>query len=122
MEVSMSLVLTTHEVHGLLVMDMSGRLTILDENLRAVVLQLLQAGHRHFVLKMTEISYIDSCGLGQLVSIYISVRNQGGTVRMLMPSQRVRELLKITKLDTVFEIIEDEAQITALGANVARRP
>ena len=65
------------------------------------------AGHRQFIVKMSDVSYIDSCGLGELVSLYTSIRNSGGNVRLLAPSQRVRKLLNTTKLDTVFEILED---------------
>ena len=102
----MGLSITTHEVRGVLVMDLSGRLSVLDQNFREAVLQLLKAGNRHFVLKLTDLSYIDSCGLGQLVSVYVSLRKLGGSVKLLAPSSRVRELLRITKLDTVFDIIE----------------
>jgi anti-sigma B factor antagonist len=79
----------------------------MDRDLREAVVRSLAAGHRQFVLKMDAVSYIDSCGLGELVSIYTSVRNSGGNVQLLAPSHRVRELLSITKLDTIFEILED---------------
>jgi anti-sigma B factor antagonist len=79
----------------------------MDRDLRETVLRSLAAGYRQFVLKMDAVSYIDSCGLGELISIYTSVRTSGGNVRLLAPSHRVRELLSITKLDTVFEILED---------------
>ena len=115
----MDLSLTTREVRGVLVMDMSGRLSVLDQNFRQAVLLFLKAGHRHFVLKMTDLSYIDSSGLGQLVSVYTSLSNVGGSVQLLAPSSRVRELLDITKLDTVFDIIEDETRIAKSGSNVA---
>jgi anti-sigma B factor antagonist len=93
-------------------MDMSGRLSVMERNYREAVRLLLQAGHRHFVFKMTDVSYIDSCGLGQLVSVYTSIKNLGGSMRIVAPGRRVRELLKISKLDTVFEILEDERRNT----------
>jgi anti-sigma B factor antagonist len=96
-----------HEARGFLVIDISGRLSPLGRDLREAVQRSLVAGHRQFILKMNAVSYIDSCGLGQLVCIYTSVRTSGGNVRLLAPSQRVRELLDITKLDTIFEILED---------------
>jgi anti-sigma B factor antagonist len=79
----------------------------MERELRGIVQRSLLAGRRQFVLKMNAVSYIDSCGLGELVCIYTSVRTSGGNVRLLAPSQRVRELLNITKLDTIFEILED---------------
>jgi anti-sigma B factor antagonist len=100
-------VIRTHEAGGTLVVNVSGRLTVLDTVLRETVRHCLQAGYRQFILKMSDVSYIDSCGLGELVCIYTSVKNSGGNVRFLAPSERVRELFSTTKLDTVFEILED---------------
>jgi len=105
----MSVFLTAREIQGVLVLDISGRLTVSDHNLRNTVLRFLKAGNRQFVLRMNEVSYIDSCGLGELVTVYTSVRNLGGTVRLLTPSEKVRNLLSLTKLDTVFDILEDAA-------------
>jgi anti-anti-sigma factor len=77
------------------------------DGLRETIQCSLSAGDRQFILKMNAVSYLDSCGLGELVRIYTSVRTSGGNVQLLAPSQRVRELLRITKLDTIFEILED---------------
>ena len=111
----MSLALNTRQVQDVLLMDMSGRLSVMDQNYREAVLSLLRAGHRHFVFKMTDISYIDSCGLNQLVSVYTSIRNAGGSMRLAAPGRRVRQLLNISKLDKVFEILEDESAGLATG-------
>jgi anti-anti-sigma factor len=105
----MSIILNTREVRGFVVLDISGRLTILDESLRDTVGYFLKAGKRQFILKMNDLSYMDSCGLGQLVSVYISVRNADGNLRLLSPGKKCRELLRISKLDTVFDIFEDAA-------------
>jgi anti-anti-sigma factor len=105
----MGVELTAHEVRDVLVVEIYGRLTVLDQTLRETVHHYLSAGKRQFILKMSELSYIDSCGLGELLSVYASVRNLGGELRILTPSARVRELLHITKLDTVFDILEDAA-------------
>jgi anti-sigma B factor antagonist len=113
----MSVALTPHEIGNLIVIDMSGRLTILDQTFRQAVMKFLDAGRTQLVLRMSDISYIDSCGLGQLVSVYVSVKNRGGHLRLLAPSPRVSELLKITKLDTIFEILQDETPLlNASGA------
>ena len=108
----LNLSLSTREIGKNLVIEMSGGLTVAQQTLlREYVLRFLEAGKRHFVLKMEAMSQLDSSGLGQLVTVYTSVTNRGGSVRLLAPSPRVCELLQITKLDTVFEIIEDEARI-----------
>ena len=99
----------TQEDEGVLVLRMCGRLTILDETLRKTVSHFLKTGKRQFILEMKDVSYIDSCGLGELVTVYTSIRNYGGNVRFLNPSERVRHLLNTTKLDTVFDIIESDS-------------
>jgi len=103
----MGVELTARNVRDVLIVEISGRLTILDSTLRDSLLHFLKTGYRRFILKMNEISYIDSCGLGELISVYVSIQQQGGEMRLLAPSTRVRKLLHMTKLDTVFEIIED---------------
>ena len=116
-------IIRTHEIRGVMVVDISGRVSILDRQIRETVRDLVAAGHRQLILKMSNVSFIDSCGLGQLVSIYTLVRNSGGNVRLLTPSHRVRQLLNTTKLDTIFEILEDVAPFagSAVGG-VATHP
>jgi|SRR5436190_267405 len=108
----MSVLLTTREVGEVVLLDISGRLTVSDNTLRNAISQLLKAGKRQFVLKMNDVSYVDSCGLGELVSVYISVTNSGGTVKLLTPSEKVRALLTLTKLDSVFDILENARPFT----------
>lgn len=117
----MSIILNTSEVRGFVVLDLAGRLTILDDSLRDAVREFLKAGKRQFILKMNNLSYMDSCGLGQLVSVYITVRNAGGSLRLLSPGERCRELLRISKLDTVFDIFDDAASFesTAKGTTMS---
>jgi anti-sigma B factor antagonist len=105
-------IIGTYQVRGVVVIEVSGRLSILDRQVRDAVRDFLMRGYRQFILKMSDVSYIDSCGLGELVCIYTSVRNSDGNVRILAPSQRVRQLLNTTMLDTVFEILEDVAPFT----------
>jgi len=100
-------VIRSQEDEGVLRLSLSGRLTILDENLRKAVYHFLKTGQREFILEMSEVSYIDSCGLGELVTVYTSIRNSGGYVRFVNPSERVRKLLNTTKLDTVFDILQE---------------
>lgn len=90
------------------ILDLAGRLWILDLPLRDLVNGLLAEGKRHFVLNIAGVEYVDSSGLGQLVSIWTSVRNKGGHMTILSPARRVRRLLEITHLNTVFEILDTE--------------
>ena len=113
----MSVELTTRKVRDVLVVEISGRLTVLDPTVRESMLRFLRTGIRRFILKMDQISYIDSCGLGELIAIYVSIRHVDGDLRLLTPSPRVRELLRITKLDTVFEILEDAAPFEGSAAS-----
>jgi len=94
-----------------MVIDIVGRLTPLDRSLREAVHRSLNAGKRDFVLRMTDVSYMDVAGLEQLISAYTSIRNMNGSIRLLAPSQRVRDLLKMTQLDTILGIVEDETGI-----------
>ena len=107
----MSLSLKPRHVEDVLVIDMGGKLTIDDQSLRDIVCNSLQAGDRRLVLKLTAVSYVDSAGLGQLITTYITVTKAGGDLRLLCPSARARQLLSMTKLDTVFTILEDETAI-----------
>ena len=112
----MALSLIPRHVGSFLVIDMAGKLTMYDEGLRDCVRQSLEAGERQFVLNLREVSYMDSAGLGQLVVAYTRIINAGGTFRLLAPGPRVRRLLEITKLDSVFTILDNEA---ALGGSTA---
>src|SRR5579883_347742 len=90
------------------ILDLTGRLWILDLPLRDLVNGLLAEGKQYFVLNLTGVEYMDSSGLGQLVSIWTSIRNKKGHMTVLRPSKRLARLLEITRLDTVFEIVQDE--------------
>lgn len=90
------------------ILDLTGRLWILDLPLRDLINGLLAEGKRQFVLNIAGVEYVDSSGLGQLVSIWTSIRNKSGHMIVLSPAKRVRRLLEITRLDTVFEILENE--------------
>ena len=71
---------------------------------------LAAGGHKKLLLNLAEISYIDSSGIGELVSGFTTVANQGGVVKLLNLTKRVQDLLQITKLYTVFEVFDDEAK------------
>ena len=104
----MPLIINQRDSQDVVILDLTGRLWILDLPLRDLMNDLLTNGQRHFVLNLAGVNYIDSSGLGQLVSIWTSVRNKGGHMTLLNPSKRVRRLFEITRLNTVFEICEQE--------------
>jgi anti-sigma B factor antagonist len=99
-----------------MVIDVSGRITLGEgsSNLREGIREMLAKGIRKILLNLGDVSYIDSSGIGELVSAFTSVANQGGQLKLLNLTKRVRDLLQITKLYTVFEVHDDEAK--ALGS------
>jgi len=96
-------------MQGVLVVDCSGRLVFGEESasLRDTVKKLL-AQSPQVVLNLREVNYVDSGGLGTLVSLYTTARNAGGAVKLARVSQRVGDLLQLTKLLTIFDVFDDE--------------
>jgi len=92
------------------ILDLAGRLWILDLPLRDLINGLLSQGKQHFVLNLAGVSYIDSSGLGQLIAIWTSVRNRNGHMALLNPTKRVQRLFEITRLTSVFEILQNETE------------
>lgn len=105
----MPLKMSTRSTQGVVVVDCSGRIVYGEEsaNLRKSVKQLL-VQNPQVVLSLCEVNYVDSGGLGTLVSLYTTARHAGGAVKLARVNQRVRDLLQLTKLLTVFEVFEDE--------------
>jgi anti-sigma B factor antagonist len=105
----MQLRMSTRQVDGVLVVDCSGRVVFGEESasLRDMVKNLLAQSPK-VVLNLREVNYIDSGGLGTLVSLFTTARNAGGAVKLARLSQRVGDLLQITKLLTIFEVFDDE--------------
>jgi len=104
----MPLSIKTRIASGVVFVDMSGRLCFLEVALRDRVNELLEAGHREFVLNLANVPYIDSFGLGQLIAIWTSIRSKSGQMTLLRPTDHVRRLFQITKLDTVFHLSGEE--------------
>jgi|SRR5439155_18074390 len=114
----MSLAITSRLVSGVVIMDMSGRLCVLEVALRQQINELLDEGHRDFVLNLADVPYIDSFGLGQLLTIWTSIRSSGGQLILLRPTDHVQKLFQITKLNSVFHISGEEAQaVTSARTN-----
>ena len=108
----MSVKLTTRQVGEVTVVDAAGRITLGKAPAPSAIRirDLAANGHKKMLLNLAEISYIDSSGIGELVSGFTTVANQGGTVKLLNLTKRVQDLLQITKLYTVFEVFDDEAK------------
>jgi anti-sigma B factor antagonist len=102
---------SNRQVNGITVVDMSGRITLGEGSviLRETVKDLLGKGQKKILLNLGDVTYIDSSGIGELVSAFTSVRNQGGELKLLKLTKKVHDLLQITKLYTVFDIKDDEA-------------
>ena len=107
----MSAKLNTRQVGDVTVMDVSGRITLGEGSsvIRDAVRDLIASGHKKILLNLGEVTYIDSSGIGELVAGYTSMANAGGTLKLLSLTKRVKDLLQITKLYTVFDVHEDEA-------------
>jgi anti-sigma B factor antagonist len=106
----MSLAITSRISSGVVIVDLDGSLRYLDVALRDDMNELLEEGHRAFVLNLVNVSYVDSFGLGQLITIWTSIRSRGGRLVLLRPTDHVQALFKLTKLDTIFHISSEEAQ------------
>ena len=112
----MSMKASTRQVDGVTIVDLSGRITLGEGSvvLRDSIKDLLGKGQKKILLNLGDVSYIDSSGIGELVSAFTSVRNQGGELKLLNLTKKVHDLLQITKLYTVFDVKDDEA--AAIGA------
>ena len=95
-----------------MVVDVSGRITLGEgcTQLRELIRDQLSKGNKQILLNLADVSYIDSSGIGELVSAFTAVSNQGGQLKLLNLTKKVHDLLQITKLYTVFDIHDDEAK------------
>ncbi|MGV3517009.1 STAS domain-containing protein [Luteitalea sp.] len=99
-------------VGGVTILDLSGKMTLGegDELLREKIASLVNAGQKHLLLNLDGVPYIDSAGLGEMVRSYTTVSRQGGKLKLLNLTKRIEDLLSITKLLTVFETFDSEAE------------
>ena len=111
----MSVKISTRQVDGVTVLDTSGRITLGEGSvqLRDAVRDLLSKGQKHILLNLGDVNYIDSSGIGELVSAFTTAKNQGGELKLLNLTRKVHDLLHITKLYTVFDVKDDEASAIA---------
>jgi anti-sigma B factor antagonist len=102
---------SSRRVDGVTILDLSGRITLGEGSvvLRDQIRDLLGKGEKKLLLNLGDVTYIDSSGIGELVSAFTTVRNQGGELKLLNLTKKVHDLLQITKLYTVFDVKDDEA-------------
>ena len=107
----MSVKLTTRQVGDVTVIDVAGRITLGEGSsaLREALRDLVTKNQKKILLNLGDVTYIDSSGIGELVSGFTTVTNSGGSLKLLNLNKRVKDLLQITKLYTVFEVFDEEA-------------
>lgn len=101
---------TSREIGEIVIVDLSGKITLGEgsSTLRRTIRELLDRGKRKIVLNLYDVDYIDSSGIGELVSGYTTVRGLDGELKLLYLTKRVHDLLQITRLFTVFDVRSDE--------------
>jgi len=101
---------TTREVGAITLVDLSGRISLGEGSalLRKTIRDLLEGGSNKILLNLGDVNYIDSSGIGELVSGFTAVRSRGGELKLLHLTKKVHDLLQITKLFTVFDVYTDE--------------
>ena len=97
------------------ILDLSGKITIGEGSvqLREAVRKLLDEGKKKILLNLGDVSYVDSSGIGELVSSYTTTNNQGGQLKLLNLTKKIQDLLMITKLLTVFQTYDNEQDAVA---------
>jgi anti-sigma B factor antagonist len=105
-----ALIATTREDGPVIIVDLSGRIALGEGSalLRKTIRDLAEAGNTKILLNLGDINYIDSSGIGELVSGFTAVRSRQGELKLLNLTRKVKDLLQITKLFTVFDVYEDE--------------
>ena len=120
----MNFSLKTRKAGDIAILDISGRLTIGEPVLllHETIRQLLADGAPNVILHLGEVNYIDSAGLGELITTHTSCRNRSGQAKLLNLSKIVKDLLQMTKLLTVFDCHDNEAKaIESFGVKGAQR-
>jgi anti-sigma B factor antagonist len=121
----MALTTKVRHVGNVAIVDLNGKVT-LGENtgiLRDELRSLLSQGVKNIVLDMQNVSYVDSAGLGELVGAYTTAANQGGAVKLLHLQGKMRDLMQITKLHTIFSAFDDEkAAVASFSGAAAATP
>jgi anti-sigma B factor antagonist len=106
-----SVKMSSRQVGDVTVVDATGRITLGEgaSIFRDMIRDLAAKGNKKILVNLADVSYIDSSGIGEMVSSFTTVTNHGGQLKLLSLTKRVKDLLQITKLYTVFEVFEDES-------------
>ena len=114
----MSITYNLRQARGVTVVDLGGRIALgegvacgsgRDMTLHDFIRNLVKEGHKNLLLNLRDVPYVDSSGIGEFFSSFTTVQNQGGVLKLTNPNERVRNVLRLTKLDTVIDLMEDEA-------------
>ena len=115
----MALTAKTRQVGNVAIVDLSGKITLGESTgiLRDELRSLLAQGHKNILLNLAGVSYVDSAGLGELVGAYTTAANQGGSIKLLNLQGKLKDLMQITKLHTIFPTFDDEkSAVASFGA------
>ena len=116
----MALTAKVRRVGSVAIVDLNGKIT-LGENtgiLRDELRSLLSQGNKNIILNMKDVGYVDSAGLGELVGVYTTAANQGGSVKLLHLQGKMKDLMQVTKLHTIFPAFENEQEaVSSFGAS-----
>jgi anti-sigma B factor antagonist len=107
----MNMTISTRQVVSITILDIGGRIVLREESasVRDVIRNLLNNGHKQILFNLGHVDYIGTIGLGSLVGAFMTVRKQGGDLKLLNLPEKVVDVMQITKLYTVFDIFNDEA-------------
>ena len=114
----MSMEFRTRQLDDVTIVDLRGRITLGEGSVtvRETVHDLLSKGMKRILLNLGDVNYIDSSGIGELVSAFTAAKKQGGELKLLNLTKKVHDLLQITKLSTVFDVTDDEtAAVRSFG-------
>jgi len=107
------LAITIRIISDVMIFDLTGRFALMEFSLHDKVKEMLSAGGRLFVVNLADVSYIDSFALGQMFSIWTSIRAKEGKIALMRPNDAVQKVFQTTKLDDIFKIFSDEATAIA---------
>ena len=119
----MNMTISTRQVGGITILDIGGRIVLRKESasVRDVIRDLLNNGHKQILLNLGDVNCIDTIGLGSLVGVFMTVRKQGGDLKLLNLPEKFAGVMQITKLYKVFDIMNDEAAaVKSFGQSTAK--
>ncbi len=114
----MSVTYNVRESEGVTIVDLIGRIGLGESmatgpgsgvEFHSRVTELIKAGHKRILLNLSKVVYIDSAGIGELFGVFLTVRSQGGTLKITVANEQVQHLLQLTKLNSVIDVIQEES-------------